>query len=85
MLTVYGEIVRHDLTAQTGLVMLTAVVGMLMSARYILASHENEVFLQEREQRHQESEHLRRMMTQLTEILSEEHLRECIVSMVTMN
>jgi hypothetical protein len=70
MLTVYGELVRHDLSSN-GLVILTAVVGTLVSTRYILASHENEVLLQEREQRHQESEDLRRMMTQLTAILSE--------------
>ena len=80
-LTVYSEIVHHDLNS-TGLVILTAVVGTLMTTRYILASHENEVLLLEREQRHLESEHLRRMMTQLTEILSEERLRERIVSMV---
>ena len=82
MLTVYGEFVRHDLSSN-GLVILTAIVGTLMSTRYTLASRENEVLLQERERRHQESEQLRRMMTQLTEILSEEHLCECIVSMVT--
>ena len=79
-LTVYSEIVRHDLNS-TGLVILTAVVGTLMTTRYILASHENEVLLLEREQRHLESEHLRHMMTQLTEILSEERLRERVVSM----
>jgi signal transduction histidine kinase len=79
-LTVYSQIVRHDLNS-TGLVVLTAVVGTLMTTRYILASHENEVLLLEREQRHLESEHLRRLMTQLTEILSEERLRERIVSM----
>jgi signal transduction histidine kinase len=80
-LTVYSQIVRHDLNS-IGLVVLTAVVGTLMTTRYILANHENEVLLLEREQRHLESEHLRRMVTQLTEILSEERLRECIVSMV---
>jgi signal transduction histidine kinase len=79
-LTVYSQIVRHDLNS-TGLVVLTAVVGTLMTTRYILASHENEVLLLEREQLHLESEHLRRLMTQLTEILSEERLRERIVSM----
>ena len=81
-LTVYSEIVRHDIISE-GLVLLTALAGMLVSTRYILANHENEAFLQEREQRHQESEQLRHMMTQLTEILSEERLRECIVNMVT--
>jgi signal transduction histidine kinase len=81
VLTAYGEIVRHDLTS-TGLVLLTAVVGTLMTTRYMLASHENEVLLLEREQRHLESEQLRHLMTQLTEILSEERLRERIVSMV---
>lgn len=81
VLTVYGEIVRHDLTS-TGLVVLTAVVGVLMTARYMLANYENEVLLLEREQRHHESEQLRHLMTQLTEILNEEHLRKRIVSMV---
>ncbi|MBV9613841.1 MAG: GAF domain-containing protein [Ktedonobacteraceae bacterium] len=81
-LTIYGEIVRNDLTS-SGLVMLTAVAAMLMSTRHILVSHENEELLLEREQRHEESERLRHMMTQLTEILSQEGLRECIVNMVT--
>ncbi len=67
MLTVYGEFVRPDMSSN-GLVILTAVVGMLVSARYMLASHENEVLLQQREQRHQESEDLRCMMTRLTAI-----------------
>jgi signal transduction histidine kinase len=82
MLTVYGELVQRDMNT-SGLVVLTAIVGTLMSTRYILANRENVLLLREREQRHQESEHLRRMMTQLTEILSEELLRESIVSMVT--
>ncbi len=82
LLTVYSQLVQRNLNS-SGLVVLTAVVGTLMSMRYILANRENVLLLRERERRHQESEHLRRIMTQLTEILSEEYLRECIVSMVT--
>jgi len=81
-LTVYGELVNDNITSHA-LVVLTALVGILVTTRYFLATHENDRLLQERERRHEESEHLRHIMTQLTAILDEEHLRERIVSMVT--
>jgi len=81
LLTAYGELFYNNMTSH-GLVVLTALVGILVAGRYFLASQENNELLLERERRHEESEHLRHMMTQLTSILDEEHLRERIVGMV---
>ncbi len=80
LLTAYGELFYNNMTSQ-GLVVLTALVGILVAGRYFLAAQENNELLLERERRHEESEHLRHMMTQLTSILDEEHLRERIVGM----
>ncbi|HEV2661912.1 MAG TPA: hypothetical protein VGU68_14985, partial [Ktedonobacteraceae bacterium] len=80
LLTAYGELFYNNMTSH-GLVVLTALVGILVAGRYFVASQENNELLLERERRHEESEHLRHMMTQLTSILDEEHLRERIVSM----
>ncbi|MDQ2886223.1 MAG: hypothetical protein M3Y39_09065, partial [Chloroflexota bacterium] len=81
LLTAYGELFYNNMTSH-GLVVLTALVGILVAGRYFLASQENNELLLERERRHEESEHLRHMMTQLTSILDEERLRERIVGMV---
>src|SRR6266487_3469335 len=80
LLTVYGELIYNNVTSHS-LVVLTAVVGILVATRYYLAMHENNELLLERERRHEQSEHLRHMMTQLTSILDEEHLRERIIEM----
>ncbi len=81
LLTAYGELVYNNMTSH-GLVILTAVVGILVAMRYFLSTQENNELLLERVRRHEVSEHLRHMMTQLTLILDEEHLRARIVEMV---
>lgn len=79
-LTVYGESF-HDGEVSHVLVFIAAIVGILVASRYLLATHENEVLLQEREQKHAESEHLRYLSTRLTDTLEIEQLQEQIVTL----
>lgn len=80
-LTVYGEIYRENEVARD-LVIITAFVGILVGMRYLVATRENEQFLQERQQQHREAEQLRYLNTQLTDILNVEQLQEQIVTQV---
>lgn len=77
-LILYQEIVVNDDIALflTG---LAALVGMLVTIRYLLATHENDVLLKEREQSRQDAEHLRHLGTALTSLLEFEALYEQIV------
>lgn len=81
-LTVYDETMQDGPVAHF-LVLLTAVIGVLLTARFLLTTHENEHLLQEREQRREESETLRHLSTELTTILDMERLLERIVLQVT--
>ncbi len=65
-----------------GLVVLSAILGALIAIRHFFAAHENKVLLQEQEQRYRESEHVRFLVEQLTDIRDLENLRECIVNAV---
>lgn len=77
-LMLYQETVVNDDVALflTG---LAALVGMLVTIRYLLATHENDVLLKEREQSRQDAEHLRHLGTELTSLLVLEALCEQIV------
>ncbi len=81
-LTLYSEFV-NDENLSFFLVVLTAVVGILVAIRYLLATHENEILLREREQRREEAEHLRILTAKLTEILEFDPLLTRIVHMAT--
>src|SRR5260370_12504426 len=65
-LTLYIEIRQPT---NVFLVALTVVVGLLVTARYLLVNNENERLLQEREQRREMAERLRIISAQLTEEL----------------
>jgi signal transduction histidine kinase len=65
------------------LVGLTALVGLLVTARYVLVNNENEKLLQEREQRREMAERLRIIYAQLTEELELDRLLTRVVSLAT--
>ncbi len=73
LLTIIAELfydsVRTDILA-----VLTAIIGILVAIRYLRATHENEVLLQERERGRYNAEHLRMLNTKLTSILEIEPL-----------
>ena len=79
-LVLYREITNDDEVA-TFLVFLTALVGILLTIRYLLATYENHLLLKEREQSRQDAEHLRLLGTELTSILEFDTLREQITFM----
>ena len=81
-LTVYQESAHDDPNAHY-LVLITALVGILVTIRYMLTTHENEQLSQEMARNHQESELLRRLNTQLTGILDIEQLLATIVTITT--
>ncbi|HZR42109.1 MAG TPA: hypothetical protein VFB12_18460, partial [Ktedonobacteraceae bacterium] len=70
-----GELL-HDNWISDDLAALAAFIATLMAVRHFFATRENDALLQEREKRHQESEHLRYIVTQLTDIVELEQLRE---------
>jgi signal transduction histidine kinase len=59
--------------------LITAVVGVLIVIRYLLAAHENEILLREREQLRQQAERLRLANTELSNILDLEGVLQHIV------
>ena len=79
-LTLFSEIREQN---NVFLVALTALVGLLVTARYLLVNNENEVLLQEREQRREMAERLRIISAQLTEELELDRLLTRIVSLAT--
>ena len=81
-LTVYQESAYDDRNAHY-LVLITAIVGIVVTVRYMFATHENEQLSQEMARNHQESELLRRLNTQLTGILDIEQLLATIVTIAT--
>ncbi|MEO8973364.1 MAG: GAF domain-containing sensor histidine kinase [Ktedonobacteraceae bacterium] len=81
LVMVYSEFVQSNEISR-GLVMLTALVVLLVTIRYLVTSHENEVLLRDRQQSQAESELLRRLTAQMTDALEFEPLLERIVGMV---
>jgi signal transduction histidine kinase len=65
------------------LVVLTAIVGILVTIRYLFATQENEGLLREREQQREDAERLRLLTTQLNEVLELNSLFELIVTLAT--
>ncbi len=70
----------HVSLQTTVLLSVTAIVGILVTVRYMLAARENEILLQEREQSRLEAERLRILATELTNILELDRLFEHIVA-----
>jgi signal transduction histidine kinase len=65
------------------LVALTAIVGLLVTARYLLVNNENEALLQERDQRREMAERLRIISAQLADELELDPLLTRIVALTT--
>lgn len=63
------------------MILLTAVIGILIVLRYLLAAAENEVLLREREQRQQNADRLRYAAVELSNILDLEGLLEHIITL----
>ncbi len=79
-LTLFSEIREQN---NVFLVALTTIVGLLVTARYLLVYNENERLLQEREQRREMAERLRSISAQLTEELELDRLLTRIVTLAT--
>lgn len=86
ILLLYAELGRHFYPGLGGnrqimfiMALLTAVVGILIVIRYLLATHENDVLLREREQSRQYAERLRIANTELSNILDLEGVLQHIV------
>jgi signal transduction histidine kinase len=78
-LTLYSEITYNN-QLSFSLVVTTIIVAILVTIRYLCATHENEILLREREQRREIAELLRILATQLTEELVLDHLLTRIVT-----
>ncbi|GCE27253.1 hypothetical protein KDA_27370 [Dictyobacter alpinus] len=68
--------------AVNSLFVLSSVVGMLIVTRHLFATRENEALLRERDQRLQEAEQVRYLVTQLSDILELDALRERILNVL---
>ncbi len=79
-LTLFSEIRQQN---NIFLVALTAIVGLLVTARYLLVNNENEVLLHEREERREIAERLRVISAQLAEELELDRLLTRIVTLAT--
>ena len=62
---------------------IAALIGLLLTARFLLANQENEILLQEREQRRAEADLLRQLSDRLTEEILLERLLTRVVSLAT--
>lgn len=82
-LMLYSEITQDSTILSFFLVVLTAILGILVSARYALTITENELLLREREQRRLEADHLRALAAQLTPILELDPLLTRIITIAT--
>lgn len=78
-LVAFAEAV-HDSMISDALSILGAFIASLLALRHFFATRENEALLREREQRHQESEHLRSTVTPLTNMVELEQLRDQIAT-----
>ena len=81
-LTIVGELFDDGPRADY-LAVLSAFIGILVAVRYLRATHENEVLLQEREYERHSAEHLRQLSTTLTSILDLGSLLESIPLLAT--
>ncbi|MFL5629501.1 MAG: ATP-binding protein, partial [Ktedonobacteraceae bacterium] len=79
LFTEYAEGWRDSLQTVIPLT-VAAIVGILVTVRYMIATRENEILLQEREQGRLEAERLRVLATELTNILELDRLFEHIVT-----
>ncbi len=79
LFTLYSEIMQNN-AISFFLVVLTAIVGMLVTVRYLYATQQNEVLRRERERQHQAAEHLRLLAAQLNEVLDFDPLLERVVT-----
>ncbi len=82
LLTVVGELFFDDIRTSI-LAVLSAFISILVAIRYLRATHENEVLLQEREHGRHNAEHLRQLSTTLTSILDVEPLLATIPALAT--
>jgi signal transduction histidine kinase len=82
LFTLYSEIAQ-DNQVSFFLVVLTAIVGTLVTIRYLYATQQNEVLLRERKRQHQVAEHLRLVAAHLNEVLEFDPLLERIVTVAT--
>ena len=82
LLTIIGELFYDDIRTSC-LAVLTAIIGILVAVRYLRATHENEVLLQDRERSRHDAEHLRQLSTTLTSILDIEPLLATIPALAT--
>src|SRR5262249_26329486 len=82
LFTLYSEIMQ-DSQVSLFLVILTAIVGTLVTIRYLYATQQNEALLRERKRQHQVAEHLRLLAAQLNEMLEFDPLLERIVTVAT--
>jgi len=78
--TLYSEITENN-AISFFLVVLTAIVGTLVTIRYLFATQQNEVLLREREREREAAEHLRFLAAELNEILELDPLLERIVTL----
>lgn len=69
-------------TSVNTLFMLSSLVGILIVIRHFFATRENNALLVERDQRFEEAEQVRYLVTQLTDILDLDALRERILDVV---
>ena len=76
-ITIIGELF-YDGKPVDYLSVLSAAIGILVAVRYLRATHENEILLQEREYGRHNAEHLRQLAATLTRILDIEPLLESI-------
>lgn len=82
-LMLYSEIRQDNSQLSFFLVVLTAILGVLLTVRYILTINENEMLLREREERRLESDRLRTLTAQLTPIMEFEPLLTRIIMIAT--
>ncbi|HZU66193.1 MAG TPA: ATP-binding protein [Ktedonobacteraceae bacterium] len=80
ILMLYSETTEDNTILSFFLVVLTAILGVLVSVRYVLTSNENEMLLREREQRSIQADHLRMLAAQLAPILELDPLLTRIIT-----
>jgi signal transduction histidine kinase len=80
-LTLYSAITQHNMVF---LIALTAIVGLLVTVRYLLAINENQTLFQEREQHSDMAERLRMLSVQLNKELQLDRLLTRIATVATI-
>ncbi len=72
----------HKNAVSNSLVLVTLGVSIIVAARYLLATRENEFLLQEREQQGLDAENLRLLVMRLNQILDMDRLLERTISLI---